>query len=215
MSKYKRDASFFPLSAMERIRLKALCEVARRLDARHAIPATSSNFSIRADACSFLISRSGIHKRMLEPTHFIRTDLTGLPLHPQSPKPSDETLLHALIYANDPSVGAVVHCHAPELEVVRAPVHKVTGHELLKALGKKGHDEPFYLPVFRNSQDMQQLAKLIEDELYTDRESEPCLADVMAFCLENHGIYCMGKTVAQAELRLEALLHLVGTQGFE
>lgn len=203
--KYKRDASFLPLSAHERIRLTRLCGVARRLDDRLAIPATSSNFSVRASQEAFLISRSGIHKRLLTPEHFIRTDLEGRPLHPMAPKPSDETLLHALLYRTFPKAGAIVHCHAPELEKVRAPRFVFEGHELLKALGTPSHEVPFELAVFPNSQDMAALAASIEPRL-----AEPALAH--GFVLEKHGIYVVGENVEKALMKLEALLHLLAAQ---
>lgn len=203
--KYKRDASFFPLSAHERIRLSRLCGVARRLDDRLAIPATSSNFSVRASEASFLISRSGIHKRLLTPEHFIRTDLDGCPLHPMAPKPSDETLLHALLYRAFPKAGAIVHCHAPELEKARAPRFVFEGHELLKALGAPSHEVPFELAVFPNSQDMAALAASIEARLLEPGHSH-------GFVLEKHGIYVVGENVEKALMKLEALLHLLATQ---
>ena len=208
VSRYLKDASFCPLSLYERIELKRLCAAARRLDTMQAIPATSSNFSLRSSKSTFLISRSGIHKRLLEPAHFIRTNLAGEPVHPLSPKPSDETLLHALLYKHLPQVGSIVHCHARELEFLRAPEHRFEGHELLKALGKSNHEEPLDFPVFKNSQDMIALAKLIEKNLF----EESTLRSVFGFMLERHGIYVVGKNVAQAEMRLEALLHLLATQ---
>ena len=54
--KYRRDASFFLLSGHELLTLNKLCELAVYLDERNAIPATSSNFSLRASKNSFLIS---------------------------------------------------------------------------------------------------------------------------------------------------------------
>jgi len=210
--KYKRDATFFPLSAWERVNLSKLCALARRLDARLAIPATSSNFSMRTrtdidvDLGAFLITRSGLHKRLITPGHFLRVDVAGSPLHPLAPKPSDETLLHAMIYAKFPSAKAVVHCHAPELEKCRAPVFVLEGHELLKALGLRTHQESFPLAVFPNNQDMGALVKLIEPRL-----GEAALK--VGFVLEKHGLYCIGADIDQAAMRLEALLHLLAAQG--
>lgn len=204
INKFQKDATFFPLSLKERIDLKNICEFAERLDARQAIPATSSNFSIRASTESFLISRSGIHKRHLNPSSFLRVNLRGKPMSIIAPKPSDETLLHALIYRNIPDANVVIHCHAPELELLRAPHHSIAGHELLKALEKKTHEEDYNLPVFSNSQDMEKLSLDIEKKLFTKKQS------VHAFILESHGIYCLGKNIDETIMRLEALLHLIG-----
>lgn len=203
--KHKRDATFLPLSTWERVHLSRLCAIARRLDDRLAIPATSSNFSLRTHNGAFLITRSGIHKRLITPEHFLRVDGAGRPLHPLAPKPSDETLLHAMLYAAFPQAGAILHCHAPELEKCRTPSFEFEGHELLKALGARTHLEPFSLAVFPNDQDMQALVDLISPRLH-----KPELA--VGFVLEKHGVYCMGANIEQAHLRLEAILHLLNAQ---
>ncbi|BBH52252.1 class II aldolase/adducin family protein [Fluviispira sanaruensis] len=221
LQKYIKDASFFPLSLMEIYELNSLCKVVTRLDARKAIPATSSNFSLRTKPDEFLITKSGLHKRNLNPTHFIRTDLSGNPLHSLSPKPSDETLLHALIYKNFISANAVLHCHAPELDVFNLESNeftqftkqkqydlkfgfiKIKGHELLKALGFKSHTEDFFLPIIENHQDMSLLSNVIIENFIQNKIPSP----LTAFVLERHGIYCFGNSISQAEMRLEAILH--------
>lgn len=212
VTKYKRDATLCPLSARERIELKRLCQVARHLDAMNAIPATSSNFSLRASADRFLISRSGIHKRLLEPHHFIRANFDGFAVNAQAPKPSDETLLHAMLYRHLPWAGAIVHCHARELESVRAPEHVFKGHELLKALGKSSHEEPLELPVFMNSQDMEALSLEVESRLFQAGDATLGPAQCVGFVLQEHGAYVVGRSVVEAELRMEALIHLMATQ---
>lgn len=226
MRTYKKiikDSSFFPLSLYETIELNQICSAAKRLDNRLAIPATSSNFSVRTKENAFLITKSGLHKRNLNPSHFIRTNLQGTPLHPMSPKPSDETFLHAMIYRNSKHSNAILHCHAPELESVSLDnsdsltldkneneqlpcgLFKLRGHEILKALGLKSHLEDFYLPVIQNDQDIKKLSILIEKNFFTHEKKLP----ICAFLLENHGIYCFGNSVGQAELRMEAILHIL------
>lgn len=224
MRQYRRiikDASFYPLSFFEYNELNKICDVAKRLDLRQAIPATSSNFSIRTkNAEHFLITKSGIHKRQLTPAQFIRTGLNGHAIHPLSPKPSDETLLHAIIYRNLNYVNAVIHCHALEFEHIQLNKNCISleenskidnfgyfffpGHELLKALGYKDHLTEYYLPVIKNQQDMENISHFIENQFFNNQKKIP----ICAFLLENHGIYCFGNSVRQAELRLEALLHL-------
>lgn len=86
--KYRFDASRqFPLSLLEQIRLDRLCEVATRLDMRLAIPATSSNFSLRRSTDSFLVSRSGKHKRSLNAGDFLLVNLEGAATASVAPKP--------------------------------------------------------------------------------------------------------------------------------
>jgi methylthioribulose-1-phosphate dehydratase len=198
--KYRKDASFFFLSNYEKIQLNKICKLVLFLDTLHAIPATSSNFSLRtSEKNSFLISKSGIHKRDLNPSRFVRVNLNGHPISALSPKPSDETLLHALIYRSFPKVNVVAHCHGREFEKFKAPAHVFPGCEILKAFGFKSHQEDFTLPVFENSQDMEALAK----------EVEPCLEkNKIAFMLEKHGIYCFGNSVEQVQNYLEVFFHL-------
>ncbi len=200
--KHIRDASFFLLSHYEIRELNNLCKLAQYLDHLHAIPATSSNFSLRANENSFLISKSGLHKRDLNPSRFVRVDLEGKALSTLSPKPSDETLLHALVYRLFPTVNVVAHCHAREFEKFERPENIFAGHEILKIFGFKDHKEHFILPVFENSQDMQYLA--VEISNYFMHNKNNCVA----FMLEKHGIYCFGKNVAQVQNYLEALFHL-------
>ncbi|NBW80488.1 hypothetical protein EBR21_01925, partial [bacterium] len=194
------------LSLFEQIKLGRLCTVAQRLDKRRAIPATSSNFSMRRDQQSFLISRSGKHKRDLNQGDFLLVDLAGNACAPMAPKPSDETLLHALIYENCPWVGCILHCHAPELENLKPPSIKIAGHELLKALGASGHTTPLTLKVYENNQDMHQLATDIRTKQFGENSAKK---GPVLFMLAQHGIYCGGETVEKTEAYLEALLHLV------
>ncbi len=200
--KHRRDASFFILSSFEIFKLKQLCHLATYLDSRKAIPATSSNFSLKTSNNDFLISRSGIHKRDLNPSQFVRVNIDGDPLNSISPKPSDETLLHSLIYKNFNHANVVAHIHAPEFEKFTYPKKIFLGHELLKAFGIKSHTENFELPVFENSQDMKGLYLTINNFL-----SENKLHNI-AFMLEKHGIYCFGSSIEQVQNYLEAFLHL-------
>jgi methylthioribulose-1-phosphate dehydratase len=212
--KYRFDASGqIPLSLFEQIKLGQLCDVAVRLDRRLAIPATSSNFSLRKDSTTFLISRSGKHKRELNAGDFLVVDLQGKAQAPVAPKPSDETLLHALIYRKCPWISTIIHCHAPELEALHPPAADIDGHELLKALGAADHHTPFTLNVFANNQDMAALAGEIENRQFKQSKESKRPADAVKgpvlFVLSQHGIYCGGETIGKAEAYLEALLHLL------
>jgi len=205
--KYRYDASGqLPLSLYEQIKLSQLCDVAVRLDKRGAIPATSSNFSLRRNGESLLISRSGKHKRLLTPSDFLLVDFQGKPCAAVAPKPSDETLLHALIYKQCPWIQSVIHCHAPELEALAPPSAQIEGHELLKALGAPGHESPWLISVFKNNQDMKVLAEQVDKQLF--KKSKHGHGPVM-FVLAQHGVYCGGETVERAETYLESLLHLL------
>lgn len=210
--KYRFDASGqCPLSLLEQIRLSALCEVAVRLDNRLAIPATSSNFSLRSTAESFLISRSGKHKRALTPGDFLLVGIDGRARAQIAPKPSDETLLHAVIYKACPWIHCVLHCHAPELEQLASPAVRLEGHELLKALKAPDHNTSFQIPVFENSQDMAALAQQVSKSQF---QTQSTTEVPVVFALAQHGIYCGGESVERAEAYLESVLHLLKHRSF-
>lgn len=206
-SRYRFDASGLPLTFKQRLELQNLCAVVRRLDARQAVPATSGNFSLRIDANTSFISRSGMHKRNLTPRHFLRVNFEGEPLTPLSPKPSDELAVHSALYELLPEMNCVLHCHASCIESVKSPGEVLPGHELLKILGWDTHTRDLYLNAFANTQDMNALARLIKKVF----EGSPDFASLRfgILVLQNHGIYCAGKDVANAEARLEAILHLL------
>ena len=203
--KHTRDASSFLLSTFEKLNLQEMCHLATFLDRRHAIPATSSNFSVRTKSHCFLISKSGLHKRHLTPSSFVRVGLDGVPLSSLSPKPSDETKLHSLVYQVFPHIQAIAHCHAPEFEKFKTPAQIFLGHEILKLFGHKDHHGAFALPVFQNSQDMEAL--VLEIRPHLENQSPPPIA----FMLERHGIYCFGESVAQVQNYLEAFFYLIFT----
>lgn len=205
--RFKFDASGqCPLTPLEQIQLSELCEIATRLDSRLAIPATSSNFSLRSSGRGFLVSRSGKHKRHLNPSDFLLVNMSGIAIAPVAPKASDETLLHALIYRHCTNVNVVLHCHAPELEKASSPGVQFEGHELLKALGVPDHKTELSIPVYPNSQDMAALAKKIEQKQFNSKavHNGPVL-----FMLAQHGIYCGWNTLERTEAALEAVLHLL------
>lgn len=203
--KSRRDASFQFLSPFEFSELKHLCEVAKKLDAQGALPATSGNFSYRCTRVNgFLITRSGYHKRSSTPSHFLRLSLSGEPLSFHSPKPSDETLLHAFIYQNFPQAKCVLHCHAREIQCFKSPSITLKSCEILKAIWPEGHTEDFILPVFKNSQDMKSLSAEIKS--YFEKNNH---IGNFAFILQNHGVYCFSESVQSVENKFEALMSAI------
>jgi methylthioribulose-1-phosphate dehydratase len=204
--KYIRDATNIYYSHKELEDLKSLCEIAKQLDNRQVLPATSGNLSVRSSKDQFLITRSGYHKKFTTPAHFLRINTHNtLPITFIAPKPSDETKLHAAVYSLFPEINSVVHCHPAKLDsFLRVPHFKFEGHELLKCLGYKTHTEPFCLPVFKNSQDMDKLAEEIKDYFSkVIKSNDP----ICAFYLENHGIYCFGTSPQNAMNKLEVFLY--------
>lgn len=203
------DATFFPLTPGQLSQLNGICRLARWLDGKDAIPAGSSNMSLRVNHQSFLISKSGFHKRSLQPHHFVRCDLESKPLHPVAPKPSDETQLHAMVYRHDPHAQVIIHCHFPSFDKAKVWDLELTDHELLKALGCATHDTKCQISVYPNSQNMTQLSQEISEDFFLRKNPTEFHCN-FAFFLENHGIYIWGKNLTEVQNRLEAVMYFLG-----
>lgn len=176
-----------------------LIEVGRVLHSRGWLPASGGNLSARISQDKVLITASGSHKGHLTREDFVVVNLKGEVLE-GSKKPSAETLLHLLVYRVFPEVNSVLHVHSVNSTLIsRLSKDRVEleGYELLKAFdGIKTHETRLYVPVFENSQNMQELSSLIENKLKED--------NFYGFLLKSHGLYTWGKSIREAYIRLEA-----------
>jgi methylthioribulose-1-phosphate dehydratase len=184
-----------------------IAEAGRELSARGWTPATSSNFSVRADATHAAITVSGRDKGRLTADDVMLVDLEGRAVGTPH-KPSAETLLHTQLYARDPRVGAVLHTHSRNQTIASrlyAPAREIRleGYELLKAFaGFDTHERVLVVPVFANSQDMVELSQRVARWL----ESTPA---AYGYLIDGHGIYAWGRDMAEAKRHLEAFEFLL------
>ncbi|HEX7743059.1 MAG TPA: methylthioribulose 1-phosphate dehydratase [Sphingobium sp.] len=174
----------------------SLIETGRRLDARGLAPATAGNYSMRLEDGNILITVSGSHKGRLTQAQLMRVAPDGSALDPA--KSSAETLLHCLVYAVDPTAGAVLHTHSVAGTVLSRALPSdgvdLTGYELLKVFpGVPTHEMSVTLPLVDNSQDMDALARQLRPLL---ERQEPLLP---AFYIRGHGLYAWGPTIEAAE----------------
>lgn len=179
--------------------ISELIEIGRALHARGWLPASGGNLSARLDNTRVLITASGSHKGHLTREDFVVVNLEGELLE-GSKKPSAETLLHLAVYRTFPEVKCVLHVHSVNSTLI-SRVSKgdiwLEGYELLKAFeGIKTHKASICVPVFENSQDMEELSRLVEDRLKDGK--------FYGFLLESHGLYTWGKSIREAYIRLEA-----------
>lgn len=190
--------------------LKAtLTSVIHGLHAAGWAPATSSNYSFRADASSEIwISASGLDKGKFTETDFMAVDAKSKVLFEDQRKPSAETLLHTLLYELYPSTTCILHTHSVT-NTVLSRAHEgegaitLRGYELQKALaGIESHREAVRIPIFSNSQDMEKLAKEIRKTLAGQPESQ-------AFLLAGHGLYTWAPSIEAAQKQIEALEFLL------
>ncbi|MDX9875163.1 MAG: methylthioribulose 1-phosphate dehydratase [Spongiibacteraceae bacterium] len=182
-------------------RAEELAAIGSDLYQRGWVPATSGNFSMRLNEQTALVTASGKHKGRLGSDDFLAVDLQGQPR--TAGKPSAETLLHTQLYAWQPWIDTVLHCHSPTATVVSRllPGNELVlaDYELLKAFrGVTTHATSLTLPVFENTQDIAALA----DEVAAYLAQHP---DCPAYLIRGHGVYCWGASSAECMRQLEAL----------
>jgi methylthioribulose-1-phosphate dehydratase len=194
------DVALDGLDDVLRARAAELVNAGRRLYQRGWVPATSGNFSARLDGRRIAITVSGAHKGELDVQHIMVVDTQGRAL--QDKRPSAETLLHSMLYARFPEVGAVLHVHSVNATLLSRMVSGalvLEGYELLKALrGIETHDTAVRLPIFANDQHIPRLAAAVERALDQDH-SFP------AYLIAGHGLYAWGESVEETMRYLEAL----------
>jgi methylthioribulose-1-phosphate dehydratase len=178
----------------------------RTAAARHWVPATSGNFSVRIDADTIAITRSGVDKGAL-----VEADILIQPLgQPLLPGSSAEAELHTALYLQRPDLGAIFHVHSPAATVLsRLAVGEGTlelnGWELQKALsGVRTHEAVVEVPVFANDQDISALSKRVEARL-TEPSNPSGAILAPGYLLAGHGLYAWGVTEGDAARHLEAL----------
>ncbi|MGH1456726.1 MAG: methylthioribulose 1-phosphate dehydratase [Alphaproteobacteria bacterium] len=178
-----------------------IIKAGNRLDAMQLAPATSGNYSMRTGEDEMAITVSGAHKGQLQPSQIMRAKLDGTPIDDK--KPSAETLLHCVLYKMFPDCNAILHTHSVANTVLtrfmdRAEYLELSGYEMLKAYnGVETHNCSVRLPIFDNTQDMNDLSIRVEEML----QKNP---NIPAYMIRAHGIYGWGKDMAEAERVIEA-----------
>jgi methylthioribulose-1-phosphate dehydratase len=181
----------------------SLASVAKSLHARGWLLGTSGNLSavVQREPLHLAMSPSGIDKGELTPQQVLTIDEHANVISDHGVKPSDESLLHICI-VKQRGAGAVLHTHSvwntmlSDLFSAEGGVN-IQGYEMLKGLQDvRTHEHSEWLPIVKNSQDMQ------------------TLADTIALTLEEHnGLYTWGENLAQAKRHIEILEFLLETLG--
>jgi methylthioribulose-1-phosphate dehydratase len=194
----------------------SLAEAAKGFYQRGWALGTSGNFSavVSPDPLRLVITSSGADKGRLTPDQFVQVDGDGKVVAGEG-RPSDETKLH-LTVVRERSAQAALHTHSVWSTTLSASLIndsgiEITGYEMLKGLaGVYTHEHREWLPILDNSQDMDELARKLE-ELLRQRP------DAHGFLLRGHGLYTWGKSVDEAKRHveiLEFLLEVVGRTRF-
>ena len=191
----------------------SLAAVAKSFHARGWLLGTSGNLSavVQREPLRLAMSPSGIDKGELTAQQVITIDEHARVVSDEAVKPSDESLLHICI-VKQRGAGAVLHTHSvwnTMLSDLFSPEGGVTieGYEMLKGLqGVRTHEHREWLPIVKNSQDMQVLAGTIAGTLNEHKAAH-------GFLLERHGLYSWGENLAQAKRHVEILEFLLETLG--
>lgn len=186
--------------------LHALCEAGAEYYRRGWMLATAGNLSVRdaVHAERYWVTASGGHKgRLRAPEDFIRFELGMRDPSPADRKSSAETVVHDLLYAAHPEIGAIHHVHAPRGTLVsraigEGMVWRIEGLEYIKALGFWGEDDVVEVPVVKNHAHIPALAEAVVEAAARDLR-------VPAVLVEGHGVYAWGANGAEAQRHIEAI----------
>lgn len=183
-----------------------LCAIGKECYDRGWSPATSSNYSLRFNDETCVLTSSGKHKGRLQPEEILLVDMHGQSVGSNTGKPSAETLLHTQLYQFDKSIGAVLHTHSPNSVMISEFLGKdvlvLEGWELLKALsGINTHETKVTVPIFENTQDIACLAQQVNEKMKSSH--------LHAYLIKGHGIYTWGKDLDECFRHLEALESLM------
>jgi L-ribulose-5-phosphate 4-epimerase len=154
---------------------------------------SGGNVSVRVDQSSMAITPSSIKYDDLSANDICIVGLDNTPIDVKDDlKPSVETVLHSVIYANRPDVHAVVHTHqiyGSVFSVINTPIPSLFD-EVTFALGKTIEVIPYALSG------SPELAANVKAKLSNNAN---------AYIIQNHGTLTLGKTLDKAILHAELL----------
>ena len=192
----------------------ALAELVRQLHQKGHSPATSTNYSFRnsSSPLSIAISQSGVDKARFGVEHWMLIDGNGAALPGyESLRASAETLLHTVLYQENPQIQVVLHSHSLYSALLsnyfaEDKQIRFQGLELLKAFSHiQSHEESKVFPIFENTQD---IASLSEQFRSYYRLNPDCLG----YLIQGHGFYTWGNSLHEAKRHLEAWDYLLDYQ---
>jgi methylthioribulose-1-phosphate dehydratase len=188
---------------------REIADAGRELAALGWTPATSSNFSMRLGTDQVAVTISGRDKGRLGTNDIMVVDFQGRAL--TDARPSAETALHTQIYRRFPTAQAVLHTHSHNQSVAsrlyaRAGVLRFEGWELQKAIaGYTTHESVLELPVFPNTQEMEELVANVDAWLDAGKP-------LYGYLIDGHGIYTWGTSMAETRRHLDAFEFLLGCE---
>lgn len=191
---------------IEHQQLETLAQTCHWIGGKGWAPATGGNMSVREDETWCWLSESGKDKGSLTAEDFLQVDIKTNHV-PSGRKPSAETGLHTLVYRLFPQVSSVLHVHTANATILSRVISTdklvLTGYEMQKSLsGQVSHLDEVVIPIFDNDQDIDALAKRIEEYAVQNPLR-------YGFLLRGHGLTCWGNTIQEAARHLEGLEFLL------
>ena len=177
---------------------REIVEAARRLAAQGLLPGPSGNLSARLDGERVLVVPSGVPKGRLQPEELLVVNLEGDVLAGMKGlKPTSELPMHLEVYRRRADVGAVVHAHpaaSVALTVAGISLREPILPEAVLLLGEVP------TAAYATPSTPENRAAIAE-----------WIADHDVVLLARHGSLTVGRTVAEAVMRLEVLEHTAKT----
>ena len=169
-----------------------LTEICHRLYRQGYIAAGDGNVSAKLDDERVLVTPTGFHKGFIKPGELVICDLRGRLLK-GAHSPSSEFLMHELVYAERPEMGAVVHAHPPitvGLALAGVTLAQCVLSETCLVLGPI-LTAPYSTPT------TDEVPKILR----------PFVRQANAVVMDRHGALTYGRTLDEAYNRHEAMEH--------
>ena len=185
--------------------VEAVVACCRRLHARGLVAGAEGNVSVRLLDGSILITATGADKATIESGQVLRcyedgtlcdndaslACASGVPLRDGPSRPSSEVQMHIGIYAARPDVKAVVHAHPP-VATGFAAAHRTIPANVLPELPVVVGPVAL-VPYGRPG------TSALPDAI------RAFVADHEVFLLANHGVTTVGRSLADATMRMESV----------
>jgi methylthioribulose-1-phosphate dehydratase len=184
---------------------KELVNLIRQMHDKGWSAATGTNYSYRIDDQTYMVTISGLDKSMISTNDFMKVYVSGGICEGYTHlKPSAENEIHAAIYAHT-DAQVIVHTHsvfgtilAQHVTAIQGESLLIQGYEVQKAIhGISTHDHALYVPVFSNTQVMDELVESMAEKWLEIKAAN-------GFLIGNHGCYTWGRDVAEAKRHIEA-----------
>jgi methylthioribulose-1-phosphate dehydratase len=180
----------------------SLADIGRNFYGRGWALGTSGNFSAVLSFRPFrlAITGTGLDKGRLSGEQIVVVDESGKVVEGVG-RPSAEVALHVML-AQATGAGAVLHTHSVWSTILADVNHSqggvfIEGYEMLKGLaGVRTHEHQEWVPIVENSQDCNQLARAVAEELGKYPQSH-------GFLIYRHGLYTWGSHLEEAKRHVE------------